>query len=243
MEQEEAGKQERNQTVEHTASGKWFVTLCREVEIEPRVEQPQQSIGIDMGIHNYAVLYNGSDYEHIENPRVLEKLLDKLAKEQRKLCRMRECETKEMRAMKVHSNNYEKQRKKVAKLHERITNVRNDFLHKLSRRLVNENQAINIESLEIKKMLESGEIPNLSKRIADASWGRFFSLLEYKAQEEGVTITKADKDFPSTCQCSYCGHIFEVPLSKRKITCPNCKNRYDRDENAAKNLFNYKDVG
>lgn len=177
------------------------------------------------------------NYSYIENPKAIE-LLEKLRKEERKLSRMREHETKAMKALGIHSRNYSRQRKKVASIYEKMTNIRKDFLHKLSRRMCNENKVIVVESLKVRSMLEGDNTTRLKRSIADASWGTFLNMLEYKAEETGCILMKAETNFPSTKLCSYCGYINKgVTLSMRSITCPNCRNTYDRDGNAARNLY------
>ncbi len=230
-------------TIELTPTGKWFISLVVEVDIDKRLEKRKlehgsEITGVDLGVRNYAVLHNGKSYEHIENPKAYERKFQKLRIEERKLSRMREHETKAMRAVKVHSRNYEKQRVKVARIHEEITNIRRDFLHKLSRRLAVENQALIGETLEVKRMLEDNDIRLLNRLIADASWGTFIRMLEYKCEETGCILYKVEEDYPSTELCSECGYINrDITLARRTITCPVCQTTYDRDENAARNMY------
>ncbi len=229
--------------VEVTPTGKWFVSMCVEVDLDKRLEEKkrqhgEKETGIDLGIKSYVTAFDGLYFSHIGNPKAFEHQLKKLRKEQRKLSRMREHETEAMRAFSVHSRNYEKQRRKVARIYERITNIRRDFLHKLSRKLSEENQTLIVETLEVKRMMEEADSSELSRGIADASWGMFLNMLEYKCNETGCTLKKVDPDFPSTKLCSYCGYINKsVTLSMRTITCPICRKRYDRDENAARNIY------
>ena len=230
-------------TIELTPTGKWFISLVVETDIDKRLEKRKlehgsEITGVDLGVRNYAVLHNGKSYEHIENPKAYDRKFQKLRIEERKLSRMREHETKAMRAVKVHSRNYEKQRVKVARIHEEITNIRRDFLHKLSRRLAVENQALIVETLEVKRMLEDNDIRLLNRLIADASWGTFIRMLEYKCEETGCILYKVEEDYPSTEMCSECGYINrDITLARRTITCPVCQTTYDRDENAARNMY------
>ncbi len=164
-------------TVTHSPSGKWTVSVCVDVDLDKCYDEKQKrkrshgdkTTGIDLGIKSYATTFDGVIYEHIENPKFYGRALEKLGKEQRKLSRMRNHETKAMKECGIHSRNYEKQRLKVAKLYETITNMRMDVLHKLSRQLACENQTLIVETLEIKRMLESVDISGLNRLIADAS--------------------------------------------------------------------------
>ncbi|WP_079495029.1 RNA-guided endonuclease TnpB family protein [Maledivibacter halophilus] len=135
-----------------------------------------------------------------------------------------------------YSNNWYKQKQKVAKLHEKIKHQRQDFLHKLSKRIVDENQVIILEDLAVKNMMKNKK---LAKNIADVSWHKFYTYLEYKTKWYARAIHKIDKWFPSSKICSYCGHVMEeMPLSIRKWDCPKCgiKN-IDRDVNASINIL------
>lgn len=224
-------------TLKLSPAGKWYISLSVEVNLDKH-KHGNATTSIDLGIKSYATTFNGENYEHIENPKVYESRLAKLRREERKLARMRNHETKAMKAYGIHSRNYEKQRRKVARLYEQITNIRMDFLHKLSRQLAVENQALIVETLEVKRMMENNDITRINRLIADASWGTFIRILEYKCGETGCQLYKIEKDFPSTEMCSYCGNINRnITLSMRRITCPECRETYDRDENAARNLY------
>ncbi|HSH37123.1 IS200/IS605 family element RNA-guided endonuclease TnpB [Schnuerera sp.] len=210
-----------NATISKSPTNKYFVSIITELDIEPK-DETNKSIGIDLGIKDFAILSNG---EKINNPTYLKKTLDKLAKEQRKLSKKQK-----------FSNNWYKQKQKVAKLHEKVKHQRQDFLHKLSKRIVDENQIIILEDLSIKNMMKNKK---LSKDIADVSWYKFYSYLDYKSKWYRRTIHKIDKWFPSSKTCSYCGYIMkDMPLNIRKWDCPNCKTKnIDRDINASINIL------
>ena len=211
-----------NATVTRTPSGKYFVVL--NVDFKPEVKQNNGgSIGIDVGIKEF---YSDSNGNIATNPRFLEKSLKKLRREQRKLSRKQK-----------NSNNRNKQRIRVAKVHEKITNQRNDFLQKTSTMLISENQVICIEDLKIKNMVRNHK---LARCINSVSWGKFFGMLEYKANWYGNNIIKVPTMYPSSQTCSCCG--YKNPLVKnlavRKWECPNCHTKHDRDTNASINILN-----
>lgn len=211
-----------NATVVRMPTGKYFVSL--NVEFEPEVKQNNgSSIGIDVGIKEF---YSDSNGSTVSNPKFLEKLSRKLRREQRKLSRK-----------KKDSNNRNKQRVRVAKVHEKIMNQRNDFLQKVSTMLISENQVICIEDLKIKNMVRNRK---LARCISSVSWGKFFNMLEYKANWYGNEIIKVPTMYPSSQTCSCCGH--KNPLVKnlavRKWECPNCHTIHDRDTNASINILN-----
>lgn len=211
-----------NATVVRMPTGKYFVSL--NVEFEPEVKQNNgSSIGIDVGIKEF---YSDSNGNTVSNPKFLEKLSRKLRREQRKLSRK-----------KKGSNNRNKQRIRVAKVHEKITNQRNDFLQKISTMLISENQVICIEDLKIKNMVRNRK---LARCINSVSWGKFFNMLEYKANWHGNKLAKVPTMYPSSQTCSCCG--YKNPLVKnlavRKWECPNCHTVHDRDTNASINILN-----
>lgn len=183
-----------NATIERTPTGKYFVVL--NVDFEPELKQNNGgSVGIDVGIKEF---YSDSNGNVVSNPKFLEKSLRKLRREQRKLSRK-----------KKDSNNRNKQRIRVAKVHEKITNQRDDFLQKLSTMLINENQVICIEDLKIKNMVRNHK---LARCISSVSWGKFFNMLEYKANWYGNEIIKVPTMYPSSQTCSCCG--YKNPLAK-----------------------------
>ena len=201
-------------------SGKFYLNILVDREIKP-LPETDKVVAIDVGITHFCTLSTG---EKIENPRYLVKTERRLGKLQRKLSRK-----------KKGSNKYRKLQRKIAKLHEKVVNQRNDFLHKLSRRIIGENQAIIVEDLNIKGLMQNGK---LSKHIAAASWRRFISYLEYKASFYGRQLIKVDPFYPSSKLCSVCGYKKQdLKLSDRTWICPVCGTKHDRDYNATLNLL------
>jgi putative transposase len=207
-------------TVSRDTAGRYFVSILVEEEIAPLPPSSGQ-VGIDLGLHDVVILDSG---EKVGNPRFFAQDEEKLAQAQRRLA-------KKQRG----SRNREKARRKVARIHARIADRRQDFLHKLSTRLIRENQTICIESLAVKAMAKH---PTLAKAIHDVGWGEFVRQLEYKAAWYGRTLVAIDKWYPSSKRCSACGHVLgSLTLDIRHWTCPECGRVHDRDVNAAQNIL------
>lgn len=210
-------------TVEKCPSGKYFVVLTIKFEPKPRKNKGGQ-IGIDLGIKYY---YTDSNGNTIENPKSLRQSLKQLVRAQRSLSRKVK-----------QSKNFEKQRKRVATIYEKVFNRRNDFLQKLSSTLINENQVICIEDLRIANMVKN---KRLAREISDAAWGSFRRMLEYKSSWYGNNLVVIPRLYPSSQLCSHCG--FKNPnvknLTIREWTCPQCGIKHNRDYNASMNILKY----
>ncbi len=208
-------------TVSKTCDNKYYVALLVEEENKPK-KPTDKMIGLDLGIKELIIDSNGHKYK---NHKYLTKSQEKLAKEQRKLSKMVK-----------GSSNRNKQRIKVARLHKHIQNQRNDYLHKLSKKIIDENQIICIEDLKVIDMEHKNK---LARNISDASWSRFVTMLIYKADWYGRNVVKVPSDYPSSQLCSICSYKNSITkdLAIRKWTCPKCGSIHDRDINAAKNIL------
>ena len=206
-------------TVSKDKAGRYFVSMLCHFEPKP-MPVTAKTVGIDLGLNDLFITDSG---EKVDNPRHTKCYEKKLAYLQRQLAKK-----------KKGSKNRDKVRQKVARLHAKIADSRLDNLHKLSRKLINENQVVCVESLQVKNMIRNSK---LAKHIADASWGEFVRQLKYKAEWAGRTIAEIGRFFPSSKRCSCCGFVHEsMPLNIRDWTCPECKTHHDRDINAAKNI-------
>ena len=206
-------------TISKTPTGKYFASILCEVP-KTLKEKTGKSVGIDLGITDFITT---SDGEKVKNPNFNRNLKQKLSKSQKHLSR----KTK-------GSNRYKRQRKKVAKIYEKIANSRKDFQHKLSTNLINRYDIISLESLAVKNMMMNHK---LSYSIGDSSWSSFIKILEQKANICGKEIRKIDRWYPSSKTCFKCDYIIDkLPLSVRKWQCPKCGENHDRDINAAKNI-------
>ncbi len=211
-------------TLSMTPSGKYFASILLEREGDyPEEVSQQKVIGIDLGIKDFAITNDGQKTSKYANPRHLKKHHKNLKRKQQKLARKQK-----------GSNSRNKARLLVAKVYERISNVRQDFLHKLSRKIVKNNQVVVIENLNVKGMVRNHK---LAKAISDCSWGTFVNFLEYKLKEEGKALIEIERFFPSSKTCSNCHHqIDKLPLEIRNWKCSHCGTEHDRDENAAINI-------
>jgi putative transposase len=228
-------------TVSLDPSGKYHAAILTEVEREHPIPSSDsvakpclpfgtlrerasgRVIGVDLGLKHFAVVSDGSKVSKYDNPKHLAKHEKNLKRKQQKLARKLQ-----------GSNSRRKYRKVVAKVYERVSNSRADFLHKLSRKLVNENQVVVVENLHVKGMVRSH---NLAKAISDAGWGRFSNFLAYKLENKGGKLVEIDRWFPSSKLCSNCYHqVWEMPLDVRDWMCPHCGTHHDRDGNAATNI-------
>ena len=222
----------KSATVSRNPSGKYFVSLLVETIIN-ELPKTQSNIGIDLGLTDFIVLSDGTK---VANPKFLSKLQDKLAREQKILAKRRAVAKADQRKL-AESRNYQKQKLKVAKIYEKITNSRQDFLHKISFNLVKNHDVIAIEDLNVKGMVKNRK---LAKAISDSSWSAFTTMLAYKADWYGKQLVKIDRWFPSSKTCSNCNHLLtkaELPLSVRTWNCPTCSQQNDRDINASINIL------
>ena len=215
-----AGADPSTVTVSRDAAGRWHVSILCDDTIRP-LDPTTNAVGVDAGITALVTLSTG---EKITNPKHERRDRKRLAKAQRELSRKAQ-----------GSNNRQKAKLKVARIHARITDRRRDFLHQLTTRLVRENQTVVIEDLTVRNMVKNR---SLARAISDAAWREMRGMLEYKADWYGRTLVVVDRWFPSSKLCSACGHhVAKMPLNIRDWTCPACGTVHDRDVNAAENVL------
>lgn len=208
-------------TVSRDSSGRWFVSFSVESEDPKPLPLTRQSVGIDLGLTDIAVLSTG---EKIAHPRHMDKHERKLKRYQRMIARRQK-----------GSARREKARKHVARQHAKVADARRDHMHKLTTKIVRENDVIAIEDLVPKNMVRNRR---LSKSISRTGWGEFRRQLEYKSERAGRELRVCNRWFPSSKTCSNCGHLLDkLNLGTRHWTCPTCGTRHDRDVNAAKNIL------
>ena len=206
-------------TITKDPAGRYFVSFLVEEEIAALPISPK-TVGIDLGLHDTVTLSTG---EKTGNERYFMKAEKRLAAAQR-------CHAKKHKG----SKNREKARRKVARVHARIADRRRDFLHKLTTRLIRDNQVVCVESLQVKNMLQNH---CLAKAIADVGWGELICQLQYKAAWYGRAVVAIDKFYPSSKRCHACGHLLDsLSLDVRQWTCSECGAVHDRDTNAALNI-------
>jgi len=211
-------------TLSLTPSGKYYASILMELEGDnPTSSTDGKVAGIDLGLKDFAIVNDGVKTSKYANPKHLAKHERNLKRKQQKLARSEK-----------GSKSRDKARRLVARVHERVSNVRQDYLHKLSRKLVDDNQVIVVESLNTKSMVRNHK---LAKAISDVAWGMFVNFLQYKLDREGKVLVEIDRWFPSSKLCSNCHYqVDEMPLDVRAWTCPSCGTHHDRDGNAAINI-------
>lgn len=222
-----------NITVERTNTNKYYASICIETEIQPLPKTDKQ-VGFDLGLIDLLI---GSDGTRFERPKYAYAFKDKLAEEQRKLSKMR-TKLERKNANLDECKNYQKQKHKVAKLHEHIANSAKDFNHKLSRKLVEEYDLLAFEDLNVRGLIRNHK---LAYSISDVRWSQLVEFIQYKCQWYGKEFQQVDRFYASSKICSCCGTVHKDivnSLSVREWVCPDCGTHHDRDVNAAKNILN-----
>ncbi len=224
-----------------TPSGKYFASVGLDEELsEPLTSTDGVVTGIDLGLKDYVTCHNGNESYSVKHPKWLKRHEHNLRHQQKQLSRR-----------KKGSNRRKKARQLLASVHERLSNARQDFLHKLSRKITALSQVVVVENLNIKGMIKKrcdpAEVPSakeraprhrkLSKAIAQSGWGMFLNFLDYKLKHFGGVLVEIERFFPSSKLCSNCGHKYQdLQLCEREWTCEVCNTKHSRDENAAKNI-------
>ena len=207
-------------TVSLDTAGRYFISILVEEEITP-LEVIPKMVGLDLGLKSMVITSDGHTFG---NPKFFAKDEKKLARAQRRLSKKHK-----------GSKSRQKARRKVAKIHARSADRRRDYQHKLSTKLIRENQVVCVESLQVKNMVHNHR---LAKAIGDVGWGEFVRQLDYKAQWYGRTLVKIDKFYPSSKRCHHCGHVLDsLSLDIRHWVCPECQMEHERDINAAQNVL------
>jgi putative transposase len=209
---------------------RWYCSLRVEVNRKDVKSSTQEIVGIDLGIIDFAVIFDGIGYSHEQSPRPLKSKLNKLKRL-----------SKQQSRKKLGSCNRKKANLRLARLHRRIKNIRKDYVSKLTTELTKAKSVIIIEDLQIKKMMEKkNRKRHLSRSISDVGWGEFRRQMEYKSIWYGSRLIKTPKSYPSSKMCSVCGYIkMDLTLSDRIWICPECGTEHQRDENSSTNMRNY----
>ena len=211
-------------TISITSSGKYYAAMGLDLgDLEVEQSTDGTITGIDLGLKDYVTCHDGTETYSVKHPQWIEKHERNLRYQQKKLSRR-----------KKGSSRRNKARKLVARVHERLSNARQDFLHKLSCKITDDSQVVVVENLNIKGMVKNRK---LSKAIAQSGWGMFLNFLSYKLEQKGGVLVEIDRFFPSSKMCSNCGHIHqELELKDREWTCSQCSTHHLRDENASRNI-------
>jgi len=212
-------------TVSKTTDGKYYASILVETAnpINKVVEPKSRTCGIDLGLEHFATVTNDFGSYKVEHPRYLLKAEEQLRRLQKSFSRKQK-----------GSKNSEKARLRLARQHAYVANARNDFLHKLSKAIIDENQVVVLEDINVKGLLKT----RLAKSISDSGWSKFLTYLKYKAEWYGRTFIQVDRFFPSSKLCHHCGHKNEdLALHDRTWCCPACGETHDRDVNASINLY------